>query len=121
MKAIILTFLVFSRLTSEKHLTLGILLRLHICVENGRNLVNSVKLCSLAASLGDVASLIQHSASMTHASVPAERQAGITAGLPVRHWKCAGYYPRSRSCACACRTELAITGDCPLPKVSSAF
>jgi methionine-gamma-lyase len=52
-------------------------------VEEGRRLVNTVRLCSLAVSLGDVSTLIQHSASMTHASVPSERRlaVGITDGL----------------------------------------
>ncbi len=52
-------------------------------VEEGRRLVNTVRLCSLAVSLGDVSTLIQHSASMTHASVPRERRlaVGITDGL----------------------------------------
>jgi len=52
-------------------------------VEAGRRLVNNLKLCSLCVSLGDVATLIQHSASMTHASVPRERrlQVGVTDGL----------------------------------------
>ena len=52
-------------------------------VEEGRRLVNRVKLCTLAVSLGDVATIIQHSASMTHASVPRERRlrVGITDGL----------------------------------------
>jgi methionine-gamma-lyase len=52
-------------------------------VEEGRRLVNHVRLCALAVSLGDVATLIQHSASMTHASVPRERRlaVGITDGL----------------------------------------
>ncbi|MDQ6834085.1 MAG: PLP-dependent aspartate aminotransferase family protein [Chloroflexota bacterium] len=52
-------------------------------VEEGRRLMNNVTLCSLAVSLGDVSTLIQHSASMTHASVPRERRlaVGITDGL----------------------------------------
>ncbi len=52
-------------------------------VEEGRRLVNNLRLCALAVSLGDVATLIQHSASMTHASVPRERRlaVGITDGL----------------------------------------
>lgn len=52
-------------------------------VEEGRRLVDNVKLCSLAVSLGDVSTLIQHSASMTHAIVPRERRLaiGITDGL----------------------------------------
>ncbi len=49
----------------------------------GRLLVNNLNLCTLAVSLGDVSTLIQHSASMTHASIPKETQekAGITDGL----------------------------------------
>ncbi len=52
-------------------------------VEEGRRLVNNVTLCSLAVSLGDASTLIQHSASMTHSSVPRERRlaVGITDGL----------------------------------------
>ena len=52
-------------------------------VAAGRDLVDNLKLCSLAVSLGDVATLIQHSASMTHASIPREQRlaAGITDGL----------------------------------------
>jgi methionine-gamma-lyase len=49
----------------------------------GRVLMDSVRLCQLAVSLGDVDTLIQHPASMTHAVVPpADRlAAGITDGL----------------------------------------
>ncbi len=52
-------------------------------IEQGRSLVNNLKLCSLAVSLGDVATLIQHSATMTHASVSPERRRaiGIADGL----------------------------------------
>jgi methionine-gamma-lyase len=52
-------------------------------LEAGRRLMNSVELCTLAVSLGDVKTLICHPASMTHAEVPpAERQkADITDGL----------------------------------------
>ncbi len=52
-------------------------------VEAGRRMMNTVKLCGLAVSLGGVESLIQHPASMTHASMGAEerRQAKITDGL----------------------------------------
>ena len=51
--------------------------------EEGRKLVNNVRLCTLAVSLGDVSTIIQHSASMTHASVPKEmrEKAGITDGM----------------------------------------
>ena len=46
-------------------------------------LLNHVKLCSLAESLGGVETLISHPATMTHASIPAEvrQQIGITDGL----------------------------------------
>ncbi|MFW5873069.1 MAG: methionine gamma-lyase [Bacillota bacterium] len=52
-------------------------------IEEGKKLLNSLDLCILAVSLGDVDTLIQHPASMTHYVVPeAERQAaGITDGL----------------------------------------
>jgi methionine-gamma-lyase len=51
--------------------------------EAGRKMINAVKLCTLAVSLGGVESLIQHPASMTHAGVPAEerKKAGITDDL----------------------------------------
>ena len=52
-------------------------------IDEGRKLVNNLNLCTLAVSLGDVSTLIQHSASMTHASVPEaiRKRAGITDGL----------------------------------------
>lgn len=52
-------------------------------LENARVVLRSVRLCSLAESLGGVETLISHPASMTHASVPAEdrERLGITAGL----------------------------------------
>lgn len=51
--------------------------------EAARRLVDRLELCTLAVSLGDVATLVQHSASMTHASVPPGRRraAGIRDGL----------------------------------------
>ena len=45
--------------------------------ENARRVCNSVRLMSLAESLGGVETLIRHPASMTHASVPPERRAAI--------------------------------------------
>jgi methionine-gamma-lyase len=47
--------------------------------EAGRKMINAVRLCTLAVSLGGVESLIQHPASMTHAGVPEEerKKAGI--------------------------------------------
>ena len=52
-------------------------------VEAGKQLLNNVKLCTLATSLGGVETIIQHSASMTHAGVPREERlkAGISDGL----------------------------------------
>lgn len=51
--------------------------------EAGVKLMNSVKLCTLAVSLGDAETLIQHPASMTHSPyTPEERTAaGISEGL----------------------------------------
>jgi methionine-gamma-lyase len=51
--------------------------------EAGQILMNSVKLCQLAVSLGGVETLIQHPASMTHFSMgkAARAMGGITEGL----------------------------------------
>ena len=52
-------------------------------LERARTLLNNVRLMALAESLGGVETLISHPATMTHASVPAERRAqtGITDDL----------------------------------------
>ncbi|WIM42993.1 PLP-dependent aspartate aminotransferase family protein [Methanosarcina mazei] len=52
-------------------------------IDAGSKLMNSVRLCSLAVSLGATDTLIQHPASMTHACVPKEvrGKVGITDGL----------------------------------------
>ena len=52
-------------------------------VEAGKTVMDSVKVCTLAVSLGGIETLIQHPASMTHASMGAEarQSAGITDGL----------------------------------------
>ena len=52
-------------------------------VEAGKAFVNNVRLAALATSLGGVETIVQHAASMTHASIPAEerRKAGISDGL----------------------------------------
>jgi cystathionine beta-lyase/cystathionine gamma-synthase len=52
-------------------------------LEAARTLLNGVRLHALAESLGGVETLISHPATMTHASVPAERRSalGITDGL----------------------------------------
>lgn len=52
-------------------------------VDNGRRFLDALQLCTVGVSLGDVETLVQHSASMTHASVPREERlaAGISDGL----------------------------------------
>lgn len=52
-------------------------------VKAGKDLVNNVNVCTLATSLGGVETIIQHSASMTHAVIPKEERekAGVTDGL----------------------------------------
>ncbi len=52
-------------------------------LERARHLLNAVRLMALAESLGGVETLISHPATMTHASVPADRRQalGITDGL----------------------------------------
>ena len=49
----------------------------------GKVLMDNVKVCLLAVSLGGIETLIQHPASMTHAKICKEDQieAGITEGL----------------------------------------
>ncbi len=51
--------------------------------EAGRKLMNSVKLCVCAVSLGDAATLIEHPASMTHSSYSKQalKESGISEGL----------------------------------------
>jgi methionine-gamma-lyase len=52
-------------------------------IEAGSKLMDNVRLCSLAVSLGATDTLIQHPASMTHACVPRKvrNRVGITDGL----------------------------------------
>ncbi len=52
-------------------------------LEAGRKLMNTVELCSLAVSLGDTETLIQHPASMTHSPYTLEERvlSGISDGL----------------------------------------
>jgi len=61
--------------------------------EAGRKLINAVKLCTLAVSLGGVESLIQHPASMTHVGVPKKERedAGISEDLIRLSVGCEGY------------------------------
>jgi methionine-gamma-lyase len=52
-------------------------------IEEGKRLVNNLKICTLATSLGGVETIVQHSASMTHATIPSEQRlkTGITDGM----------------------------------------
>lgn len=52
-------------------------------VEEGKKVMDNVHVCSLAVSLGDCETLIQHPASMTHSPYTAEerKEAGISDGL----------------------------------------
>ena len=52
-------------------------------IEQGKNFLNNLKLCTIATSLGGVETIAQHSASMTNANTPKElrEKAGITDGL----------------------------------------
>lgn len=52
-------------------------------LQAGIDLLNHVELCQLAVSLGDAETLIQHPASMTHASIPRENrlEMGVTDGM----------------------------------------
>lgn len=52
-------------------------------LENAKTVLKTVRLCSLAESLGGVETLISHPATMTHASVPPQdrQRLGITDGL----------------------------------------
>ena len=63
----------------------GGMLAFEVCggVASGKTVMNNVSLCTLAVSLGDCDTLIQHPASMTHSPYPKEdrRKAGISDGL----------------------------------------
>lgn len=52
-------------------------------LQAGIDMLNNVQICQLAVSLGDIDTLIQHPASMTHSPIPAEERLkmGITDGL----------------------------------------
>ena len=49
----------------------------------GMKLVNALKLCTIAVSLGDAETLVEHPASMTHSTYSAQdlKDAGIPEGL----------------------------------------
>jgi methionine-gamma-lyase len=52
-------------------------------LEAGKKFINSLKLCTLAVSLGDTETLVEQAAAMTHTMVPREirEAAGITDGM----------------------------------------
>jgi len=52
-------------------------------IEAGRKFLNSIKLLSLSANLGDTRSIVTHPASTTHAKIPEDvrLETGITGGL----------------------------------------
>ena len=52
-------------------------------IEAGRTFLNSIKLLSLSANLGDTRTIVTHPASTTHAKIPedARLETGITSGL----------------------------------------
>lgn len=52
-------------------------------LEQGRRLLNSIKMCSLSANLGDTRTIVTHPASTTHAKLTEEarQEVGITSGL----------------------------------------
>ncbi len=66
---------------------------LHGGYEAGRKMINAMRLCTLAVSLGGLDSLIQHPASMTHAGIPREKRemAGITDDLVRLSVGCEGF------------------------------
>ncbi len=52
-------------------------------IESGRKFIDSIKLCSISANLGDTRSIVTHPASTTHSKLSEEDrlEAGITPGL----------------------------------------
>ena len=72
-------------LAQRQHIAHGGLIAFEVegGVGAGIRLMNSVRLCALAESLGAVETLITHPASMTHATIPPEERAaiGISDGL----------------------------------------
>ncbi len=52
-------------------------------LEAGKKFINSLKLCTLAVSLGDTETLVEQAAAMTHTMIPKETReaAGITDGM----------------------------------------
>ncbi|MCF6182988.1 PLP-dependent transferase, partial [Lutibacter sp.] len=52
-------------------------------LEAGKKFLNTIKMCSLSANLGDTRTIVTHPASTTHSKLSEEEQlaAGITSGL----------------------------------------
>ena len=52
-------------------------------IDGGRKFLNSIKMCSLSANLGDTRTIVTHPASTTHSKLTDEErnEVGITAGL----------------------------------------
>ncbi|RMZ61184.1 O-succinylhomoserine sulfhydrylase [Chryseobacterium nematophagum] len=52
-------------------------------IEGGKNFLNTIKMCSLSANLGDTRTIVTHPASTTHSKLSDEEreEVGITAGL----------------------------------------
>jgi len=69
-------------LARRQHVAHGGLIAFEVAggAEAGIRLMNSVRLCALAESLGAVETLITHPASMTHATIPAEERAALGIG-----------------------------------------
>jgi len=102
-------------------------------LDAGKKLLNSVKLCALAVSLGGVETLIQHPASMTHAklSPQARLKAGVSDDLirlsvgieeteAVMADLAQAFPP---PCACAlglCGAGLAVARSCPVAQLPSS-
>jgi len=75
-----------QHLIAKKQMKLGgniIAIELKGGLEAGKNFLNSVKMCSLSANLGDTRTIVTHPASTTHSKLLNEEQlaAGITSGL----------------------------------------
>ncbi len=46
-------------------------------IEEGRNFLNRIKMCTLSANLGDTRTIVTHPASSTHSKLSAEERAGV--------------------------------------------
>jgi O-succinylhomoserine sulfhydrylase len=46
-------------------------------IEEGRNFLNRIKMCSLSANLGDTRTIVTHPASSTHSKLSVEERLGV--------------------------------------------